>query len=109
MLKWFHQINQEQENQPTLKQKQRKLKERNLNGEFSGFLEEVFDLDYDSNTYSASDISSITLSIFDIDGNLVRTYKYSSDDANITYSPHQIDENAIITIPYEIEIKDASI
>ena len=83
-------------------------KERNLNGEFSGFLEEVFDLDYDSNTYSASDISSITLSIFDIDGNLVRTYKYSSDDANITYSAHQIDENAIITIPYEIEIKDAT-
>ena len=84
------------------------LKERNLNGEFSGFLEELFDLDYDSNTYSADDISSITLSIFDIDGNFIRSYNYSNDDANISYSSHQIDENAIITIPYEIEIKNAT-
>ena len=83
-------------------------KERSIDGEFAGFLEELFDLDYDSNTYSADDISSITLSIFDIDGNFIRSYNYSNDDANISYSSHQIDENAIITIPYEIEIKNAT-
>lgn len=83
-------------------------KERKEKGEFIGFLEEVFDLDYDFNTYTDEDISSITLSIFDIDGNFIRSYTYAKDDANITYSPYQIDENAIVTIPYEIEMNNAT-